>query len=174
MYGLLLMHMQQIVLAWIYREAMRVRRAYWRVRRPMLIGVRVLIVDGDTVLLIRHRAGRLPWALPGGGVDRDERMIDAARREAAEETGVAVQIERLLGVYDNFHNGVTNCVVVFVATPLNAPRVPRSLEIAEARYFPLADLPDGLENGSRQRIIEYAAGAHGITGLWWQSSKKRT
>jgi len=40
--------------------------------------VRALIVRDGAVLLIRHRHGLRPWALPGGGVERYERMEEAA------------------------------------------------------------------------------------------------
>jgi 8-oxo-dGTP pyrophosphatase MutT (NUDIX family) len=132
----------------------------------MLLGVRVLIVTDTQVLLVRHRAGRRPWSIPGGGVERYERLPEAARREAMEETGAPVRIERLLGMYDHFSGGVSNYVAVFVCTPLGEPRPPRSLEIAEARFFPFDALPHGLEHSSRKRIDEYRAGGHGLMGLW--------
>src|SRR5690348_11627137 len=97
----------------LYALAVGLRRVVWGLSRPATVGVRALIVRGDTVLLVRHRAGRYPWGLPGGGVARYERLAEAAAREAYEETGAAVRIERLLGVYDSFHDGVSNYIAVF-------------------------------------------------------------
>jgi ADP-ribose pyrophosphatase YjhB (NUDIX family) len=160
--------LEQCILSSAYRIAVRLRNTYWLVTRPKLIGVRVLIVEHDAVLLVRHRAGRRPWSLPGGGVKGGERLVDAAAREAREETGVEVRMVYLHGVFDNFHHNTTNCITVFVAVPLNPPHIRHSLEIAEARYFPLDALPDGLEHGSRRRIAEYVARQRGVTGMWWE------
>jgi 8-oxo-dGTP diphosphatase len=157
---------EQTILSPIYALAVAVRRVFWGLRRPTTVGVRVLVVRKGAVLLVRHRAGQQPWSLPGGGVARYERLAEAARREAQEETGVTVRIERLLGVYDSFHDGVSNYIAVFIGTPLGDPNPPRSLEIAEARFFPILAPPAAMDPGSRRRIAEYLAGAQGQAKGW--------
>lgn len=51
-------------------------------------GAHTLVADGEgRVLLVRHDAvGK--WVLPGGGVDGDESLREAARRELQEEAGI--------------------------------------------------------------------------------------
>jgi 8-oxo-dGTP diphosphatase len=63
--------------------------------------VDVVIPSERGVVLVRR--GSEPyegqWALPGGFVEVGETVRQAAVREAAEETGLAVEISRLVGVY---------------------------------------------------------------------------
>jgi 8-oxo-dGTP pyrophosphatase MutT (NUDIX family) len=93
-------------------------------------------------------------------------MAEAARREAFEESGIAVRVEGVLGVYDAFRGELTNYITVFLCTPLGEPNLPLSLEVAEARFFPLRELPTDIDPGSRRRIGEYLNGALGISDLW--------
>ncbi|MGF1613252.1 MAG: NUDIX domain-containing protein [Gammaproteobacteria bacterium] len=51
------------------------------------------------IVLIERRNPPYGWALPGGFVDVGERVEHAATREAAEETGLRVRLQRLMGVY---------------------------------------------------------------------------
>ena len=162
----LVKQIEQAALGPIYHLAIWLRGRVWWLRRPTLLGVRALIVRDDAVLLIRHRSGDQPWALPGGGVERNERLAEAAWREAREEAGVPIRVERLLGVYERFGDGISNYIAVFVCTALGEPQPPRSLEIAEARFFPLESPPAGTDAGTRRRVAEYLAGEHGITRIW--------
>jgi 8-oxo-dGTP diphosphatase len=162
----LVKQIEQAALGPIYHLAIWLRSRVWQLRQPTLLGVRALIVRDDTVLLIRHRSGSQPWALPGGGVERNERLAEAARREAHEETGARVRVEQLLGVYDRFGDRISNYVAVFICTPLGEPCPPHSLEIAEARFFPIDRLPAGTEAGTRRRVAEYLAGERGIARMW--------
>lgn len=69
--------------------------------RP-LIGVGAVVCRGDQVLLIRR--GKPPrlgeWSLPGGAQRLGETVFEAAIREVAEETGVAVTVLAIIDVID--------------------------------------------------------------------------
>ena len=59
------------------------------------VGGRVLLLDpADRLLLIHERLedGSTHWLTPGGGLEGDEQPREAARREAIEETGIAIDV----------------------------------------------------------------------------------
>ncbi|WP_161625155.1 NUDIX hydrolase [Halosimplex carlsbadense] len=61
-------------------------------------GSRTRSDDGERLLAIRNRAYPTEWTLPGGAVENGESLADAVVREVREETGVAVDPVRPVGV----------------------------------------------------------------------------
>jgi ADP-ribose pyrophosphatase YjhB (NUDIX family) len=131
-----------------------------------MLGVRVLISDGESVLLVRHtyRGG---WLFPGGAIKRGELAGDAARREAFEETGLALRDVELFGVFTALGDGVTGHIVVFVAGSWERAG-PGDIggEIAEARWFPIDALPVDITPGTGRRVADFRAGLRGGHGRW--------
>jgi ADP-ribose pyrophosphatase YjhB (NUDIX family) len=129
------------------------------------LGVRTLVLDGDQLLLVRVH-GRSRWHMPGGAVNRNETIAEAARRETREESGCEVEIERLLGMYFTNWSWKSDHVAVFVARAQSPIALRLNIEIAEARYFPLTALPGNLEPTVRLRLDEYKKNAAGLYGDW--------
>jgi len=96
----------------------------WRNPFPTVDVIIELAAPGRPIVLIER--GREPrgWALPGGFVEYGESLEQAARREAAEETGLAVELLALLGAYSRPDRDPRqhNLSVVFLARAAGRPR----------------------------------------------------
>ena len=140
-------------------------RVYLFLFRPILFGVRVLLAKDGRVLLVKHTY-RSGWHLPGGGIQRGETVEAAARREVREEAGAEMGPAALLGVYSNFEDYASGHNVLFVCEDFEI--VGKSdREIAEARFFSLAELPADMFPGHRRRVEEYLGGGiRSGAGTW--------
>ena len=64
-----------------------------------LPGVTAVVLDDDGRVLLGQRADTGRWALPSGIPEPGEHLGEACAREVAEETGVTVELDRLLRVW---------------------------------------------------------------------------
>jgi mutator protein MutT len=72
--------------------------------KKIVVGVGVFIRKNDEVLLVRRSRdpGKGKWAIPGGRLRFGEKIRDAAIREIEEETGLKIEITKLMDVVDVF------------------------------------------------------------------------
>ena len=63
--------------------------------------VKIFNPEFSGIVLIERKNPPLGFALPGGFVDRGEKVEDALKREMKEEINLDVKIEKLLGVYSD-------------------------------------------------------------------------
>ncbi|WP_414938172.1 NUDIX hydrolase [Amycolatopsis sp. cmx-11-51] len=61
--------------------------------------VTVAIRDNKGRILVIHKVDNDLWALPGGGHDAGESITETAIREVKEETGLDIEVRRLIGTY---------------------------------------------------------------------------
>ena len=69
--------------------------------RQIRPGVSAVIIDPDGRVLLQQRTDNDCWGLPGGAVEFGESVLAALHREVMEETGLTVEIGRLVGVYSH-------------------------------------------------------------------------
>jgi ADP-ribose pyrophosphatase YjhB (NUDIX family) len=80
-------------------EAMRSSRHY--PERPV-VGVGGVVIEGDSVVLIKRRFEPLAgqWSLPGGSLEIGETLAAGVAREVFEETGLDVDVGDVVEVFD--------------------------------------------------------------------------
>ena len=125
-----------------------------------VLGVTVAIVEGSQVLLTKREDFEV-WCLPGGAVDDGESIAAAAIREAREETGLEVELARLVGIYSRPKGWHSTHLVLFAARAVGGALRPDPNEVVEAGYFGSDALPGPLLSGHRQQILDALGGAGG-------------
>jgi ADP-ribose pyrophosphatase YjhB (NUDIX family) len=146
------------------RMAYEALHVYWLVRKPITVGVRILAIQGDKVLLVRHTY-QDAWFFPGGGVKSGESLEDAIRREAEEEAGMTFKQVKLFGVYTNFFEGKNDHIIVFLTKDFTV-NGKKDHEIEKVQFFPLEQLPEDLSAGCLHRVEDYLAGEQPRFGAW--------
>lgn len=122
----------------------------------MAVGTIIRVAEGRRIVLVKRaiEPGYGKWVFPGGYVDRGEEMTLAAIREAREETGLAIRIDRLINIYS--YAGHTPIIAVYAATKVEGELMVDD-EGLEAREFDLDDIPwDELAfRSTREALREY-------------------
>ncbi len=113
-----------------------------------LIGVGAVIVSGGRVLLVRRATEPLrgEWSIPGGLLELGEPLREGVRREAMEETGVAVEPGEVLEVFDSIFTDALGrtqyhyVLIDYLCRPLDGEARAGS-DVSDVRWVALEALP---------------------------------
>lgn len=130
----LLLQIWKLFPAWLQQVASRIIRPLFQV-----FSAAIIFDDQKRIFLVKLTYQRFhPWGLPGGGVEYGESAVDAVIREVWEETGVHVEVEKLLL---NKTFAPDKFAMYYLCTIKSGVFQP-SDEVGEYGYFTLDQLPD--------------------------------
>ena len=125
------------------------------------LAVDILITnDNGEIALIKRKFEPFKgmYALPGGFVDYGETVENAAVREAKEETGLDVELQGMLGIYDELGRDPRGHIIsiVFIAKQTGGKIIKSSDETEEGGFKSLEEI-ESIELGSdhNQMIKDY-------------------
>ena len=110
-----------------------------RYQDPKLVAV--VVIEQDSKILMVKRAIQPSigfWSIPGGYVDRGEVIEKAGEREVAEETGLVVEVSKLIGVFSESGHPV---VVVAYNGVIKGGSLKGGPEVSGLEFFHLNALP---------------------------------
>lgn len=132
---------------WVHVLAMRIFRAKFRASVAALI-----FNEQGQVLLFKHTYRKFEWGIPAGGLEYGEQPDKAILREFFEETGMQIEIERLLLAESSKED--RNISIVYLCRIVSGS-FQESNEISEMKYFDVNDLPRMLF--AEKDLIRWAA-----------------
>jgi 8-oxo-dGTP diphosphatase len=118
---------------WVHTLAALILRPRFRV------AVAALIFDAQgRVLLFKHTYRKFAWGIPVGGLEFGEQPEEGVIREFYEESGMTIQIERLL--FADSSRSFRHVTLMYLCR-IVAGEFRESDEVSEMRYFDVNNLP---------------------------------
>lgn len=127
-----------------------------------IVGVEGVVFDDAGHVLLTQRRDLPFWCLPGGRVDPGETPMEAVVREVAEETGLFVEMERLIGVYcmPRWRGG--GAIIFLFRCRQQGGALQTTRETIGVDYFPPDALPADMMFDHEQHIADAVADAETV------------
>lgn len=147
---------------------------------PTWFIVLCVVRRADAFLLVEERKHGGGWYLPAGRVEPGEGLVEAARRETLEESGLAVDVEGILRIEHTPYPDGARVRVIFAARPTDPTQAPRETpneHTLGARFFTLDEVR-GLRLRGREVVDTFEAVAAGapvapLSMLTWEGAPWR-
>ncbi len=131
-----------------------------RYRNPTPTVDAIIEIDEGSVVLVRRRNEPLGWALPGGFVDYGETLEQAVKREAFEETSLAITAIRQMHTYSDPRRDPRQHTIstVFTARASGTPKA--GDDAADVGVFTKDSLPDPIVFDHAAILEDYFTGRY--------------
>jgi ADP-ribose pyrophosphatase YjhB (NUDIX family) len=109
------------------------------------VAVVVFTMQNNKILLVKRAVdpGKGRWTFPAGFVDAGEDPKEAARREILEETGLEIEINRLIDVFArNADDGGTADIIIAYAAHVTGGALQANDDAEAVAWFAAHDLPE--------------------------------
>jgi ADP-ribose pyrophosphatase YjhB (NUDIX family) len=123
---------------------------YWNNPLPVTA---TLIPHNDGLVLVKRKFEPFVgwWCLPGGFMESAEHPEESAIREVYEETGLTVEIDRLLGAHSP-GRGI-NVLILFYLAKHNSGILQAGDDAEEVQTFKISDLPEQIAFDLHRQMI---------------------
>lgn len=111
----------------------------------------IVVDDQDRVLVIQRRDNG-HWEPPGGVLELNESPEQGVVREVIEETGIAVRVDHLSGVYKNMSRGIVS--LVFRCTPAIVDHSKATAESRRVEWHSLVEVRKEMAPAYSVRVLD--------------------
>jgi len=133
----------------IYLLSKPFKQIYRFILRPKTRGVKCILECNGEILLIKNTYGYKFWTFPGGGAKKNEMPGEALKREIKEEIGVKLNSTDFIGSFMANNQFKRDTVYCFTASVPNKYFKIDPIEILEARWFVVSELPQLKPNANK-------------------------
>jgi len=116
------------------------------------VGAFAIILDDQDRILLCHRRDHNLWNLPGGGLEFNEAPWECVVREAKEEVGLDVEVERLVGIYSKRNKN--DIAFSFVCKVIDG-KITLTDEADQIEYFSIGEIPKNTVPKQVERIKDF-------------------
>ncbi len=120
---------------------------------PRIGSAVVVEKDGKILLGVRGKdPNRGKWVLPGGRIERFEKVFEAAKRELLEETGLEVDIKGFIDFQEIINPPNEHRIIVFSRATVIRGKAKPSSDLEDVRFFSPDELRE-LDISETVRIV---------------------
>lgn len=125
------------------------------------VGCGAFIVNEKNEVLLQLRnkePEKKHWCIPGGRLEMFETFEEAVKRETKEETGVDIEIIKLLGICNHIVRNENSHWVspsYLCKITQGQPQIKEPTKHLDMRWFPINNLPDNITITTKETVKNY-------------------